>query len=120
MNRLLVWVTVLGLGLTGCSAPTGVSVTGTVTLDGKTLPGAMVSFRPMGQMTEGLGGSGMTGADGKYVIKEARGGKGIASGDYTVVINRRLRPARSSPSVRQLPPRRSATASPEDWNYADG
>lgn len=103
MNRPLAMLAVLALGLAGCGGPAGVAVTGTVTLDGKALPGAMVSFRPTGLKTEGLGGTARTGPDGKYTIQEARGGKGIASGDYIVVISRRLRPDSSAPPLDVAP-----------------
>jgi hypothetical protein len=118
MNRQLGWVAIFGLGLAGCGGSTGVPVTGLVTLDGKALPGALVSFRPTGQKTEGLGGSGMTGADGKYVIQEARGGKGIASGDYTVVISRRLRPDGSAPPL-DVPPMESDARETLPAKYSD-
>ena len=118
MHRLLGSAAILWLGLAGCGGSTGVPITGTVTFDGKALPGAMVSFRPTGQKTEGLGGSGLTGADGKFVLQEARGGKGIAPGDYTVVINRRLRPDGSVPPA-DVPPMDSDARETLPVRYSD-
>ena len=103
MNRLLALFAALALSAVGCGGPAKVAVTGTVTFDGKALPGAMVTFRPTGLTTEGLGGTAVTGPDGKYTIQEARGGKGIASGDYIVVISRRLRRDGSAPPLDVAP-----------------
>ncbi len=88
--------------LSGCGSTTGLPVTGTVTLDDQPLPNALIFFYPEGR-TAGLGGSGRTGPDGKYELIPAQGRKGIAPGDYKVVISRPLR-RDGSPADPNVPP----------------
>jgi hypothetical protein len=109
MKRLTGWLALLGLcvGLAGCGGSTGPTVTGTVTLDNVPLAGAVVTFRPAGKNTEGLGGTGVTGPDGKYTLTASRGGgRSIVPGDYTVVVSLRLRPDGSAPPP-DVPPMES-------------
>jgi hypothetical protein len=90
-------------GLIGCGKSSNrVPVTGTVTLDGKALSNALVTFYPEGE-TGGLGGSGQTGPDGKYTLTPNQGGKGILPGEYRVTVSRRLRPDGSAPDPN-VPP----------------
>jgi hypothetical protein len=79
--------------LIGCGggAHDEVSVSGTVTLDGKALPGAALRFVPTGS-TRGVGGMGRAGADGKYTLKGMRGAAGILPGTYKVVISKLVMP----------------------------
>ncbi len=86
----------------GCSASNEAAVTGTVTLDGQPLANALVTFYPEGK-TSGLGGSGRTGADGKYTLTPSRKGQGLALGEYRVVISRPLNPD-GSPADPNVPP----------------
>ena len=91
------WAGLLLVALAGCGGSAGrVAVTGTVTLDGRPLPGAVVTFYPEGE-TGGLGGSGRTGPDGRYALTAARGGPGVLPGEYRVVVSRLLRPDGSAP-----------------------
>lgn len=83
------WLSVAVLCFVGCSGPEP-SVTGVVSLDGKPLPDAYVSFFPEGA-TEGLGGHGRTDAAGKYVITPSRG-KRLDPGPYKVTVRRPLNP----------------------------
>jgi hypothetical protein len=93
----------LGLGLFGCGDSSGlVPVAGTVTLDDKPLPGAIVTFYPA-PGTPGLGGGGITGLDGKYSLTPARGGGGLAPGEYVVTVNRPVR-RDGSPPPPDVPP----------------
>jgi hypothetical protein len=84
----------LALPLGGCgdAASKLVPVSGSVTMDGKPLPGAVVTFTPTGT-TPGVGGSGLTGQDGAFVLAEGRrAARGVPPGDYKVVITRLLKP----------------------------
>lgn len=103
----------------GCgSEPTGpekVPVTGTVSLNGESLPGAVITFIPTGK-TPGLGGTARSDASGKFVLTSARGGEGAPAGEYRVAVSRRLMPDGSpvpaddktppieSPAQESLPP----------------
>lgn len=83
-----VWIIVSALLATGCGGkseadPDVVPATGTVTLDGKPLEGASVTFTGPGQ-----GGTGVTDAAGKYEITHFRAGKGVRPGDYSVSITK--------------------------------
>lgn len=103
--RFIGWVCagLLLAGMAGCGGPSDqIAVTGTVTLNGKALPDAIVTFHPEGA-TGGLGGSGKTGADGKYTLVSAQGGKGVLPGGYKVVVNRLLRPDGSPPDPNSPP-----------------
>lgn len=86
----------------GCGSGGEQPVTGTVTLDDQPLAGAIVTFYPEGQ-TPGLGGSGRTGADGKYTLTPSRKGQPVAPGEYRVVIRRPLNPD-GSPADPNVPP----------------
>jgi hypothetical protein len=77
----------LGLAtLVGCGsdAPPLGQVTGTVTLDGKPVDGAMIQFEPT---TSGLPTAfGQTDAQGKYELWYSRGNKGASLGEAIVRI----------------------------------
>jgi len=84
------------LCLSGCGEEANipddmVPVTGTVTLDGKPLAGATVSFVPDG-VTKGAGSYGVTSADGKYELQGTQGGAGAAVGYYRVMISKLVMP----------------------------
>ena len=81
---IMIW-TLIAAGCGGASNPNAnlIPVTGTVTMDGKPLEGASVTF-----MGPGQGGSGVTDAAGKYEITHFRAGKGVDAGDYSVLISK--------------------------------
>ncbi len=83
-HRFLIGVTFLLAGLVGCgqSGPERVSISGTVTFDGKEIGFGHISFVP----TDGTKGSGMTGhiKNGQYRL-DAKGG--VPVGKYIVKIN---------------------------------
>lgn len=80
-------------GLTGCggttvaeSLPDTAPVSGVVTLNGKPIMFATVTFVPMGT-TKGFECVGVTDESGKYTLQQIRGAAGAPPGEYGVVIN---------------------------------
>jgi hypothetical protein len=69
----------------GPAAPKLVSVHGSVTMDGKPLPGVVVAFVPVGT-TPGSGASDLADANGKYELFYRSGEKGAPVGQYHVSI----------------------------------
>jgi hypothetical protein len=96
--------------LAGCNStdPSLVPVSGTVTLDGRPLANATVTFIPK-DGTPGFGGVGKTDAAGKYKLKGSRDdANGIPPGEYRVVISKRLMPDGSEvPAEDHTPPMNS-------------
>jgi hypothetical protein len=89
---------ILGLSLlaVGCGGenpnlPALVPVSGTVTLDGKPLGGAMLSFAPVGD-TRGNGAEGYTEPDGTFKLSSPPRGEGAAVGQYQVIIRKLVMP----------------------------
>lgn len=85
-----VLVAALAIGLGGCTEKTSanlVPVTGAVTMDGKPLDGATITFIATGG-TPGLGGTGITDAAGNFEISHFRAGKGLDPGQYKVVVSK--------------------------------
>lgn len=74
----------------GADAPKLVPVTGTLTLDGKPLGSALVTFIPSGS-TRGRGASGATDENGRFELSE-EGNKGAPAGQYRVVCNKWVMP----------------------------
>jgi carboxypeptidase family protein len=93
MNRpaklaLSVLVTV-GIVLTGCSnssRPPTYPVTGTVTLQGKPVAGAAITFVPTGE--EGEAASAITDSEGKYALTTWQAGDGARPGEYRVKVSK--------------------------------
>lgn len=80
------------IALVGCGGagdyPDMGEVTGTVTMDGKPLPDALVTFQPEG----GRPSSGVTDEDGYYELIYSAQMKGAKSGDHMVSISTYLPP----------------------------
>ena len=92
---VLVIVTVWCATFGGCSKgkeiPTDlVPVTGTVTLDGEPVAGALVTYIPTGTKTEGVfDAAGETDEQGKYKLMTSEGqAEGATPGEYRVVISK--------------------------------
>lgn len=93
MTRLLTLSVVISCGMVGCSKgpklPT-VSVSGTVSYQGKPLEGAQIGFVP--PSSDGKSANGVTDAQGNFTLQTYLGGTSQASGampgDYTVVIRK--------------------------------
>jgi len=71
------------LCIAGCGNANLSKVEGVVTLDGAPLPGAMVSFMPVGG---GRAASGLTGGDGYFQLTTFRTDDGALAGDYRVIV----------------------------------
>jgi hypothetical protein len=85
------WLTVAAVAALaiGCgdSGPKLVPVSGTVTLDGKPLKGALVSFLPDTSNKTGQAGEDVTGGSGNYRAM-TNGRTGLVPGKYKVVITK--------------------------------
>ena len=82
MNRLLLG-TVLSLALVGCAQSNTIKVTGTVTLDGKPVDQAEVTFQP----AEGRIATGVTDSQGRFELSTNSPGDGAVPGDHKVTIS---------------------------------
>jgi hypothetical protein len=82
-------VVAVGL-LSGCGSGSSgqLPVNGIVTMDDQPLDGAAVTFFPE-EKTGAVGGSAMTGNDGKFVILGPKGERGLVPGTYKVTVSKR-------------------------------
>jgi hypothetical protein len=90
MRRVATAAAVAGL-LVGCgeSGPALVPVHGTVTLNGKPLEGALVSFQPDASMEDAIPAEDVTGPNGNYKAL-TKGRSGVMPGKYKVVVSKSL------------------------------
>jgi hypothetical protein len=91
-------------GLAGCGGDETARiklapVTGTVTLNGKPLEGAEITFTPDGSNAKNTPASDVTGPDGNYKVIY-RGRSGLAPGKYKVLVSKLFLP----PGVRSTDP----------------
>jgi hypothetical protein len=80
----------VALSASGCAEGTAtnlVPVTGNVTMDGKPLAGASITFVGTGS-TPGLGGTGITDEAGNFEVSHFRAGKGLDAGDYKMLVSK--------------------------------
>lgn len=84
----------LSAALSGCGdgRPGLVEATGTVTVDGKPVEGASVSFQPIAEEMEGFGrpAVGTTDASGKFSLMTYEPGDGVPEGKYKVAVQKRV------------------------------
>src|SRR6476469_2586170 len=88
-NLVVAVLVTLGITLTGCpnsSRPATYRVTGTVTMQGKPVAGAVITFVPTG--TDGAAASAITDSDGKYALTTWRAGDGARPGEYRVKVSK--------------------------------
>lgn len=91
--------------LLGCgeSGPKLAPVTGTVTLNGKPLEGAVVSFQPDSSFAEGIPANVRSGPDGNYKAF-TNGRSGVMPGKYRVVVTKSLiDPSKINPEFKDDP-----------------
>jgi hypothetical protein len=87
------------LVMVGCGRKSAsLQVTGTVTLDGKPLEAAVVTFVPSSPTPEAAEAQGTTDAQGKYRLELQKRGQQVVEGDY------RVRIFRLRPNNNPLPP----------------
>lgn len=106
------------IAVAGCDSgpPTG-DVTGTVTMDGKPLTNAIVSFVPQGGGQTAIG---KTDSSGKYELYR-RGERGALIGSHTIVITTVQEPAAAAPSISSDSDeylKQAAGGNPSDYNQA--
>jgi hypothetical protein len=92
----------LVVSLSGCSAKTGPKITGKVTLDGKPLSGAQVTFEPKATSLVS-GGRAITADDGTFEIKPDKLTKQtLKPGEYVVLITKFVDKTGKVPSEEDL------------------
>lgn len=75
--------------LSGCGRPDGlVPVSGTVTMDGAPLEGAVVMFHAQAGV-RGNGGNAATDAAGRFTLRSPQAKRGIFPGDYSITVSLR-------------------------------
>ena len=90
-SALALFLLAAGCGVRDPNMPELVTVTGTVTLDGKPLPGAILTFLPT-EEKQGGGAVGFTDAEGKYSLQTVHGGEGCPRGYFRVSISKMVMP----------------------------
>ena len=91
ISLALVCLTVAGCGGGGADPGKLAPVSGKVTLDGKPLAGATVTFTGRGE-TKGSGAFGFTDGEGKYTLEHRSNKRGINPGEYMVSFSRLTMP----------------------------
>jgi len=93
------WFTVAVVLAIGCGGKGGpvLPVNGIVTLDDKPLDEATVIFHP--EEEGATSGFARTGSDGKFVIRGAKGEKGLAPGKYKVTVSKMKLPGGGGPDA---------------------
>jgi len=122
--------TLVSLVLVGCgqSGPqkviptSAVPVTGIVTLDGKPLASAKITFVPTDN-SQGSGAAGATDSAGKYELRALFGNKSVVGappGNYKVVVSLMVKPDGSPmPADSQEPPMMSGARESLPLKYSD-
>jgi hypothetical protein len=82
MHRVVSAFAVSALIVAGCSQSETVAVTGTVTLNGKPADQAEVMFNPK----QGRLATGVTDANGRFILSTAKPSDGAMPGDYVITL----------------------------------
>jgi hypothetical protein len=120
MRRVLALVGLAGVvAAAGCGGERRdvIPVSGTVTLDGRPLGGATVTYRPTGD-TPGNGGTAVAGPDGRYAVSGPQGQRGLPPGAYRVSVSLRLRKDGTAPPPDVPPIESDASETLPAW-YSD-
>ncbi len=112
-------LTVAVAALAGCGGGTDglVPATGTITVDNKPGAGAVVEFVPK-PGTPGNGGTAFADDSGRYEIATPQGKKGLAPGEYKVVVSYRRNADGSAPDPT-VPPIESSASEWLPKKYSD-
>lgn len=113
MGAVVVGIAGLVVGLIGCgkSGPETVSVTGTVTYQGKPVTNGMISFLPVDPQ-KGRSAMGKIDSGGRYVAMTSETLRGLLPGEYIVTVAAfktpiaDLSPAKSAPADNLVVPAR--------------
>jgi len=128
IRMLIGVVAVVALGCGGSKK--AVPVSGTVTLDGKPLANATVSFQPWapkGKMDAGgVGSTGKTNEKGEFTLTLVNGGTGAVTGKHRVVIlshtqaaddDGDARPKRGGPEITNRVPERYGPGGKDELSF---
>jgi hypothetical protein len=108
---------ILLLAAAGCGGKyTPVPVSGVVTLDGKPVEGAVVTFYAIGDAKEGRQAQGETDKNGAFSLTTLKEGDGALPGEYKVVINKFV-PTRPNLKIPNFPDTPDGKAARDDFMY---
>jgi len=95
-----------GLAVTGCSSgPSSVPVSGTVTLDGQALPGAVVEFVSADPKAKIGGETTQTDAQGNFSIVPDKRKRGLLPGKFAVKVSKWVdKKTKAAPPLEDLEP----------------
>ena len=85
------WVLALFLAGCGDGRPSLVQATGTITLDGNPIEGAVIALQPVGEGEDAnrRPSAGVTGPDGKFTLTTYEKDDGVPPGKYKVTVQKR-------------------------------
>lgn len=113
LSTMLVGSMLVGCG--GQSYPPTSPVSGTVTLDGKPVEGATVTFVPNDSKLRPA--AGVTDSSGKYTLTSFRSGDGAMPGEYKVTVSKFF--SEAGPSPYDNPDAGAETAAPAEASLED-
>jgi|688.fasta_scaffold197423_2 hypothetical protein len=100
-RAMTAWLVLAATFIAGCGGPDGlVRVTGTVTMDGAPLEGAVVMFHPLPGV-KGNGGIATTDAAGTFTLRSPQAKQGIFPGDYSLTVSHRKPTAEQEQQINE-------------------